>query len=118
MLSANKIKWINKSILIRVAVSLTLLTVIIAGLFAAKTFLQIRSIHNDARQEINKLTHEVNTLYVEEGLDALLEEYELEEEPIFNNNDMLMRFDHDELVFALRNEHGTLITGAETLNFK
>ena len=84
-------------------------------LFAVK---QIKSIHLETRSEVTELIEHVHSLYVDDGLEAILDEYELHDTPTFDQADLLERLDEHEVLFALYGSNGALITGGETLVFK
>ena len=79
---------------------------------------QVSALNAETRNEITTHIDEVHALYKEDGLEAVLDEYELEDTPKFDHQTFLSRLDEHEITFALLSADGELITGAESLTFQ
>ena len=116
MSSPSKQSRFSRPIFKRVLLSLLALFCCVSLLLALTTFLKVKAHHSEIRNELKGISEEVAELYLEQGLTALLEEYELDESPIFDNEEMLSRFEHDDLVFAFYDNESNLVTGAKELD--
>lgn len=113
---SNSPKFSN-SIFQRLSLGLALVLSLTIIALVLLCMLEIRNVHKELRHGINEISQEVIQLFRAEGRQAVLEEYDLLEQPRFDYDEMLSRFDHGDIVFAFRSARGVLITGATELEF-
>ncbi|KAF7773877.1 hypothetical protein PCIT_a0213 [Pseudoalteromonas citrea] len=86
---------------------------VVSIIISAIALLALQQIKSDQVNELIELKEELHSLFKEEGLAAILDEYELQEHPVWHKQDSDVRFDEEDLLFALYRNNKLLLGSTE-----
>ncbi|WP_211059397.1 HAMP domain-containing sensor histidine kinase [Pseudoalteromonas sp. MMG005] len=88
--------------------------VLVCSMLIAISYLLLQQIKTEQTDEFIEMQSEVTHLYNEDGLNALLDEYELSHRPIWHKHESDERLDEEGLLFSLYDKN-TLLLGSTEL---